>query len=181
MNTTYAGVPDRLHLACLLASLARISGHPSVFATFRNAMSLVQSSLSFAPTLQIQHARLAAVQEISGTMPLEYASYLIHTGRLMQAAIEILEQGRAFLWSEMHGLRISVDQVRVANVVLAEKFAAINRELETLTTSTAPSRNIATDGGGIKGRQGMDSFGCLVVKQLECFDERNRTVGVAIS
>jgi hypothetical protein len=66
------------------------------------------------------------------TLPLDYASYQIRTGRLKQA-IETLERGRVFLWSEMRSLRTSMGQIRSANSRLADEFAAVNRDLEKLT------------------------------------------------
>ncbi|KAI0298417.1 hypothetical protein B0F90DRAFT_1918444 [Multifurca ochricompacta] len=73
-------------------------------------MSLMQSSLVSAPNLQIQHARLVAMRGLCDKMPLDYASYQIDMGQFTQA-IETLEQGRALLWSEMRGLRNSMDQL----------------------------------------------------------------------
>jgi hypothetical protein len=68
-------------------------------------------------------------------MPLEYASYLIHIGQSEQA-IEVLEQGRSLLWSEMRGFRTSIDQLRGAKPALADQLAEINQELKSLSTTT---------------------------------------------
>ena len=67
-------------------------------------------------------------------IPLDYASHHIHTGHLEQA-IDTLERGMVLLWSEMRELRTSIDQIRLADPNLAEKFSAVNRELETLASS----------------------------------------------
>jgi CHAT domain-containing protein len=174
VNNTRERVPDRFQIACLWALLARGSGHHTVSAAYANAISLMQESLAFAPTLEIQHIRLVSMREYYETLPLDYASYLVHTGRLEQA-IETLERGRALLWSEMRGLRTSIDQLCAADSALAEKFAAVNRELEMLTTSSSPS-GIEITNGGVNGHGGMDPFGHLVVKQRKLLGERDRVI-----
>jgi hypothetical protein len=134
-NVTMA---SRFELACHWAYSARIYRHPSVLTAYKNAMSLMQESLVFAPTLPIQHDRLVEKRNLYEKTPLNFASYHIRTGQLEQA-VETLEQGRALLWSEMCGLRTSTDQLRAADPVLAERFIAINQELDILTTSALPN------------------------------------------
>ena len=72
--------------------------------------------------------------------PLECASYYIEMGEL-QKAVEILERGRALLWSEMRGLRTPIDRLRAGEgdhaTLLAEQFVAISEELERITTTTS--------------------------------------------
>ncbi|KAH9034008.1 CHAT domain-containing protein [Lactarius deliciosus] len=171
VNSIHASLPDRFQSSCLWAGIARRFGHPSVAAAYENAMSLMQSSLVFAPTLQIQHARLVSMRESCEKVTLDYASYLIDTGRVKQA-IETLEQGRASLWSEMRGLRIFV----VSDSPLAEKFAAVNRDLEELTMSIAPGGNPISCQAEVENLEGMDSFGLLVVKYRRLLEERDTLV-----
>ncbi|KAI0248471.1 CHAT domain-containing protein [Lactifluus subvellereus] len=145
--------PDKLQDACNWVNLARTTAHPSLSTAYKIAMSWMQRSLVFAPTLHTKHAHLTAIRQ-ANKMPLAYASYRVETGRLEQA-VETLEQGRALLWSEMRGLRTSIDRLSVANPALATKLAIINRDLETLTIG------------------GMDMFGQLLKKQRTLLDERD--------
>jgi len=62
------------------------------------------------------------------TLPLDCASYQVHTGQ-PQRAVETLERGRALIWSEIRGLRSSIDQLRASNSELADELAAINQNL----------------------------------------------------
>ncbi|KAI0248458.1 CHAT domain-containing protein [Lactifluus subvellereus] len=146
--------PDKLEDACNWVYLARRTAHPSLSTAYQIAMSWMQRSLVFAPTLHTKHAHLTAIQQVN-KMPLAYASYRVETGRLEQA-VETLEQGRALLWSEMRGLRTSIDRLSVANPALATKLAIINRDLETLTM-----------------RGGVDMFGQLLKKQRTLLDGRD--------
>ncbi|KAI9441239.1 hypothetical protein H4582DRAFT_2205741 [Lactarius indigo] len=64
---------------------------------------------------------------------MDYGSFLSEGGQV-ELAVETLEQGRALLWSEMRGLRTSVDQLRNVDPALADKFQDVSQALETVTT-----------------------------------------------
>ena len=69
--------------------------------------------------------------DIIDKLPLDYASYQVHMGQLTQA-VETLERGRCLIWSEMRDLRACIDHIHEIDVGLAEKFAAVNEDLEAL-------------------------------------------------
>ncbi|KAH9057008.1 CHAT domain-containing protein [Lactarius deliciosus] len=130
----------------------------------------MESSLLFAPTLQLQHATLAASNR-SHCMPLDYASYQIDLHQLEQA-VETLERGRALLWSEMRHLRAPVDQLLQANPQLADKFAAFSRELEALTKSIPPTFKSSMDDDAADDLRDVDLFAHLLLKQRALLKER---------
>ena len=169
-----ATVATRFKLACHWAYSARVYRHPSVLTAYKNAMSLMQESLVFAPTLPIQHDRLVERRDLYEKTPLDFASYHIRAGQLEQA-VETLEQGRALLWSEMRGLRTSTDLLRVADPLLAERFTAINQELEMLTTSTSSNGRMGT-GGEIQGGERMAQLPGLMARQHELLKERDALI-----
>ena len=147
------------------ALIAHEFAHPSTSTAYDRAMSSMLDSLSFSPTLELQHSRLVAKGDIFKTLPLDYASYQIHTSQLEQA-IQTLERGRVLLWSEMRGLRTPVDQIRLADPDLAGKFATVSRDLEMLV------------GGGDsdEGNGGTDLFGHLVMRQRELLSHREKLI-----
>ena len=106
-------------------------------------------------------------------LPLHYASHQINIGQLEQA-IETLERGRGIIWSEMHGLHMSIDQLCLINLPLAERFAAVNNELEALTTTSSagiwPNKS-QSDNDGL-----MDLISWLVIKQRALVAERERLI-----
>jgi CHAT domain-containing protein/tetratricopeptide (TPR) repeat protein len=173
VNDSYANVPSRFEIACDWASLARTFRHPSVTAAYECAFSLMQDSLVYAPTLEIQHFRLVEMDVKQQRLPLDCASHQIHIGHVEQA-VETLEHGRGLLFSEMRGLRTSLDQLRAVDTPLAEKFANINQELETLTTTTVSPG--ASNDSGAKGHDEMEPFGRLVMRQRELTEERERLI-----
>ncbi|KAI0003265.1 CHAT domain-containing protein [Russula compacta] len=170
-NDERAKTPERFVLSCVWATLARRFRHPSALTAYRCAMSLLQDSVTFSPTLHIQHSRLVTLRGHYENLPSDYASFQVHTGRLHQA-IETLERGRALLWSEMRGLRTSIDQLRAANSRLADRFAAVNRDLEMLTLTDFPT-NVNGEDGVVEG---MDPFGHLVVRQRKLFNDRDKLI-----
>ena len=97
---TRTDIPSRFRISCLWTQAARSHRHPTTLTAYQTAISLMQESLSFAPTLEIQHFRLVAMRDQCEKLPLDYASYLVQVGQLKQA-IETLERGRGLLWSEM--------------------------------------------------------------------------------
>ncbi|KAI0292644.1 CHAT domain-containing protein [Multifurca ochricompacta] len=175
VNDKLTKVSDRFALSCDWASTARSARHPSVSDAYQKAMSLIQTSFVSAPTLQVQHSRLVAMRGVGDKMPLDYASYQIEMGQFTQA-IETLERGRALLWSEMRGLRNSMDHLSRFNSPLATKLAAINQDLESLTMSVTPSGTIGISDAGSQVDDGMDPFGRLVVKQQKLLEERDMLV-----
>jgi len=163
---------DQFATSCQWASIAHRFGHHSTSAAYDHAMSSMQAFLTFGPTLDIQHSHLLSLSDILKTMPLDYASYHIQSNRLKQA-IEILERGRVLLWSQMRGLRTSVDEIRLADPHLADKFASINRDLEMLTFSFSPQSSFD---GGNSVLKGVDPFGHLVVRQRTLLYEREKLI-----
>jgi len=170
---THAKIPDRFRISCQWVGFARGCGHPSTSTAYEGAISLMKDSLAFSPTLETQHSRLVSRLDNYDTLPLEYASHQIDIGQLEQA-VETLERGRGLLWSEMRGLRMSIYQLRFVNLPLAERFAAINNDLEALTTSS--SAGIWPNQGHADSDEPMDPFGRLVVKQRALVAERDKLI-----
>ena len=170
----HAKFPIRFQVACLWAYVARRTQHPSVSTAYETATSLMQDNLHFSPTLHLQHINLAT-RDNTHSMPLDHASYRVELGQLKEA-IETLERGRALLWSEMHHLRASIDQLLEADPDLGLAFAAVNRDLEELTKSVPPSHKLSIDDGADDDLRAVDPFGRLVLKQRGLLKERDKLV-----
>ncbi|KAH9952650.1 CHAT domain-containing protein [Russula dissimulans] len=131
----------RFEIAALWADYARRCQHPSTTLAYEKAISTMQTSLAVGPTLEMKH-RLTGRWGIFFALPLECASYYIEMGSF-ESAVEILERGRAMLWSEMRGLRTPVGQLRASGyTMLATQFVAVSEQLENIATSAqAPGIN----------------------------------------
>ncbi len=173
VNNQCARILDRFLVSCHWARAARFSRHPSTSHAYDCAISLMQETFESAPTLDTQHFRLDAMDDICKKLPLEYASYQIHTGRLEQAIVA-LERGRALLWAEMRSFDVPLyGQLCVVDPHLADNFVAVNRELEMLTLTISPNIN---DNGVDDGLEGMDLFGRLVVRKRKLLDDRDKII-----
>ena len=161
----------RFQISCEWAWSSRLFDHPSTSTAYSCAISSMQASLTFAPTLDRKHSRLVALPDRFKTLPLDYASYQIRAGRLKQA-IETLERGRALLWSEMRGLRSSIDQIRLADPSLAQKFAGLNRDLEALTLATSSDNNIIS-GASVPG---TDPSYHTLIQRRKLVDDREELI-----
>ena len=159
----------RFEISCFWAGAARVRRLPSASMAYETAMSLLQETLVFCPTLQTQHLRLAQAFEEGGSFTSNYASYRIENGQVKQA-IETLEQGRTLIWSEMRGLRTSADQLRAADPAIAENFSEINQKLESVAMSVA-------DGDLGHSEAGTErSIGHLVLTQRALLEKRNALI-----
>jgi tetratricopeptide (TPR) repeat protein len=175
IDNEYGRESDRFQLACKWATIARGIRHPTTLAAYKTAMSLMERSLSFAPTVSTQHTRLVAMGANCQRMPLDHASYQIGLGQF-EEAVETLEQGRALIWSEMRGLRTPAFQLIGEDSQLAKKFVDINQELETLTVSVTPSGRPEGEDGIYQRKDGTDPFGRLVIKQKKLVEERDTLI-----
>ncbi|KAI9438874.1 CHAT domain-containing protein, partial [Lactarius psammicola] len=170
----HTSLPNRFQSACAWARIARCARHPSVSIAYDSAISLTHDTLLFAPTLQLQHTIITRFY-YTHRMPLDYASYQVDLYQL-EEAVKTLERGRALLWSEMHHLRISVDQLLEADPQLGHKFAAVNQDLEEVTKSIPPSHEFSMDDGGADDLRAVDPFGHLLLKQRRLLKERDNLI-----
>jgi tetratricopeptide (TPR) repeat protein len=179
IDNEYGRESDRFKLACEWAIIARSVRyplrHPTTLVAYKTAMTLMERSLSFAPTVSTQHTCLVAMGEHCQTISLDYASYQISLGQFSEA-VETLEQGRALLWSEMRGLRTPAFQLIGEDLPLAKKFADINQELEALTVSITPSGRPEGEDGVYQSKDGTDPFGRLIIKQKKLVEERDALI-----
>jgi tetratricopeptide (TPR) repeat protein len=173
-NDASGAVFTRFKIPCIWAKVARAAMHPSASIAYETAMSLLQETLVFCPTLQTQHLRLANAFVEGWRLPSEYASYQLENGQVKQA-VETLERGRALIWSEMRGLRTSTNQLHAANPALADKFADINQRLESVTISVALSDD-DDEMGGSETRRREHLIGYLVPTQRRLLEERNSLI-----
>ena len=174
-GSKFFSLPHHLHHTCVWALRAHAIQHPSTSTAYETALSLMQNVAPFSPTLQLQHVTLTAFHSISREMPLAYASYQVEQGQLEQA-IETLERGRALLWSEMRHLRTSIDQLLDVDPELGHKFAVLNRDLDELTKSIAPSHKLNMDDTVADDLRAGDQFGSFLRRQRGLLKERDELI-----
>ncbi|EJD03293.1 uncharacterized protein FOMMEDRAFT_86227 [Fomitiporia mediterranea MF3/22] len=132
---TFSGVLECLLAARKWANLARLHNHTTTFTAYKATLSLLQYALNISPTLHAQHDFLLSRSNYR-ILILEAASYSADTNKLEQA-IEILEQGRGLLWSQLRGFRAPLDQLAETNKELVDRFRGVNGSL-ALNMGTEP-------------------------------------------
>ncbi|KAF8495542.1 hypothetical protein F5888DRAFT_1711801, partial [Russula emetica] len=174
VKNTFTTISSRFELACHWVDTARTSRHDSLPTAYEHAISLMQSSLVFTLTLPTRHSRLVEKHDLYEKTPLNFASYQIRVGQLKRA-IEVLELGRAVLWSEMHGLRTSIDRLREADPNLAKEFIAMNQEHEILTTSTLSNWSVGMGDGASRDKL-IGPLSGLMKRQHELSTKRDALI-----
>lgn len=144
---SFSSILVRLSAAHQWASIARARDHGSTLAAYRTTINLLQQALTISPNLPGRHDLLASKQQYQ-TLGVDAASYAIEKGDL-NAAVELLEQGRALLWSQMRGLRTPLPRLSEVEKELADKLTACCRELEILMTSPE-SRRVGLEIDGVR-------------------------------
>ena len=138
-----ASAGNKLSVAELWVKAARKFGHDSLLSAYAKYLSLLQHSLVIGPSLQFQWESLT---RNSPSIAVDAASSSIGAGQL-DVAIEMLEQGRALLWSRMKGYRQPVKELRAVNETLADEFETVSNQIEQLAISQSLSTSDASEIG----------------------------------
>ncbi|THH01198.1 hypothetical protein EW026_g1436 [Hermanssonia centrifuga] len=160
----------RLHSAKEWARRARTVGHPSALEAYSKALELLDRCLVTTPTMELQHQFLA---EDIADLASDAASSAVEMGKL-ETAVEMLEQGRALLWSRIRGYRHPLEKLREENVGLADAFEKTSRSLELLLLSSdtdTTDRRVYFDTQMSQNRELSSTFEKLIsdIRQLNGF------------
>ncbi|KAI0252895.1 CHAT domain-containing protein [Lactifluus subvellereus] len=130
----FSSVRDRLIAALTWTTAAHGTQHSSALTAYRQALSLLQRAIDLGPTVQNRYEYISGHNiEHVRSLPMDAASYAIES-RAYEEAIEMLEQGRALLWSSMRSLRTPLDHLHDVDKSLADEFTEISQGLEALIT-----------------------------------------------
>lgn len=136
-NDSSVSLRERLSAGLQWVGLARTHRHESTLRAYRTALDLVGRRMITTPIINFQRGILTL--EVIKSLPLQAASYAIENGQF-ESAVEMLEQGRALLWSRMRGYRHPLEELRSHDDKLATEFARLSADMERLALIT----NIAT-------------------------------------
>jgi len=87
---TYVNAPNQLIFSHVWAENARRKWHHTTSSAYETALSSMEDTLLFAPTLETQHFHLVLLRNIYKELPKDMASYEVSRGRLPEA-IQALE------------------------------------------------------------------------------------------
>ncbi|KAJ7889682.1 CHAT domain-containing protein [Mycena leptocephala] len=124
-------IRDRLSAAMDWAAFARLHSHPSTDAAYSTALEQLHRCLIASLTVDSQHRFLSrhSTRIMCETLVADAASFAIQNNE-NNRAVEIIEQGRTFIWSIMRGYRHPVDQLRRADPTRAAHFQRLSADVE---------------------------------------------------
>ena len=92
--------------------------HPSAVHAYTKSLTLLGRRLILALTIEFQQNLLTTIPK---ALALDAASNSINRGEF-KFAIELLEQGRAVLWSKLRGYKHPLDKLRTIEKELFDQF-----------------------------------------------------------
>jgi tetratricopeptide (TPR) repeat protein len=130
-NHTFASVKARFNASVQWAQQAHHRNHQSTVDAYAKSLALLDRCLILAPDIESQQKFLASVPK---ALALDAASSAVDRGEF-RSAIELLEQGRALLWSRLRGYRHPLDKLRTTDEELVDQFEMLSIQLEHLAMS----------------------------------------------
>ena len=140
VNHSFSSVKARFQAAVRWAREARRHKHQSSVQAYAQSLILLNRCLVLAPTVESQQNFLMGTDTVPKALALDAASSAIEAGEL-RSAVQLLEQGRAVLWSKLRGYRHPLDELRAVDEGLADQFKAFSSQLECLATSSEPAES----------------------------------------
>lgn len=125
-NHLTSSIYQRFKAARKWANTAHKYDHTSAITAYTKALLLQQECLILLPSVKTQQKLMTK----SATLGLDAASCAIKCGSF-NTAVEFLEQGRAIIWSKLHGYRQSIQKISQQNPELACEFKALSNQLES--------------------------------------------------
>ncbi|THG93078.1 hypothetical protein EW026_g8055 [Hermanssonia centrifuga] len=179
----YATPHRRFSVTTTWAYRAMQAGHSSSLRANTKALELLDQCLTSTPTIDLQHQFLTKNPSAFAS---NAAACAIEKEEL-ETAVQVLEQGRALLWSHMRGYRHPIEKLQELNPGLAEEFKGVCQQLEHITVSSRPdlpgmppipistapyaSHGLHFDAKMTKNRQLLEEYERLIseIRQLDGF------------
>ncbi|KZP19143.1 hypothetical protein FIBSPDRAFT_828515 [Athelia psychrophila] len=134
VNDTADTPAHRYHCASRLVVILKEHDQALLLETYQLALNLLQLVLAVYPDVELRRIALGT-DRLSPILAMSAAAHAIEKGQ-PEKAVEMLEQGRGMLYSNIRGYRQPVEAVRQYDSPLADRFKATSDELEALATSS---------------------------------------------
>ncbi|KAJ7908587.1 CHAT domain-containing protein [Mycena leptocephala] len=131
-----AAPKERLSVAVRWASCAHKNRHHSTGDAYSEAMKLLNRCFTAYTTVDTQHEFLARplTRTECSALTSNAAAFAIEEERLDEA-VEIIEQGRTFIWTLMGNYRHPLDQLKDADAKRGEEFERLSNKIERFTVT----------------------------------------------
>ncbi|KIK39487.1 hypothetical protein CY34DRAFT_328663 [Suillus luteus UH-Slu-Lm8-n1] len=128
-NVVSAGLPPRLRESLSWVRHARQHSHDTELEAHATSMQLLDAYIS---TTTLVSSRHNIMKNFPSTLAMDAASCALHSGDVRHA-VELLEQGRTIIWTQMTRLRTPLDSLQAHGdhaAVLMKKFRDISSLLD---------------------------------------------------
>ncbi|KAG2124866.1 CHAT domain-containing protein [Suillus clintonianus] len=164
-NVVSAGLLPRLQASLRWARDADQHSHDTALEAYANSMQLLDAFMSATASVSSRHSVL---KKFSNRLAMDAASCALRSGDVCRA-VELLEQGRTVIWSQMTQIRTPLDNLQDRGdhaVALMKKFKELNSLLDTLPTNH-PERTpgVDVDAEAIRSRP-LDAEASRVVEKI---------------
>ncbi|KAG8897657.1 hypothetical protein FRB99_008006 [Tulasnella sp. 403] len=122
----------RLHACCNWIQIALEFDHDSAMKAFTAMLDLLDLTAARSHSIESRQAQLSSndvLQRAKGLV-VDAAAFAVSRGQLA-LAVEILERGRAILYTQVSRYRTPMDELRAANLELANEFSQLSTVLES--------------------------------------------------
>ncbi|KAF8817644.1 hypothetical protein BYT27DRAFT_7247186 [Phlegmacium glaucopus] len=124
------GTPSiRLKSAMRAATLSSVYDHSHCLIDFANAIRLLSEVAGLEQTIHRRHANLHGHSDLVGSAVATALRF-----NKADLALEWLEQGRCLVWNQLNQLRTPIDNLRMKNPSLANRFIQVASALESYGT-----------------------------------------------
>jgi CHAT domain-containing protein len=129
-----SSILERFECAVHWAHQAQKYHDSSALVAYSQALILLHTCLFRRSSVQSQHQFLVSLSSKAKFLASNAAACAIAGGQL-EHAIELLEQGRSILFSNIQGYRKSIVDLHNADLLLANEFVFVGNELEKLAST----------------------------------------------
>jgi len=150
-NELTSSLQHQLVAAIDWVAKAQLYHHRSLVKAYSTTLHLLDHCLILHPDVESQQKFLAAAH-IPRSLASNAASAAINAGDL-KVAVELLEQGRAILWSKMEGYRHPLDRLCQVDKQLADLLQNLSMKLEHFSLS----RSVQLDTAGTMGPVALEA------------------------
>ncbi|KAG1736966.1 TPR-like protein [Suillus lakei] len=136
VNVVSGGLLSRLRASLLWVHHADQHAHGTQLEAYATSMQLLDAHMSATASVSSRHS---AMKEFPRTLAVDAASYALRSGDICRA-VELLEQGRTLIWTQMARLRTPLDNLRTCGdhaVTLMKRFRDLSYLLEKPPASHA--------------------------------------------
>ncbi|KAG2156776.1 uncharacterized protein EDB93DRAFT_1101209 [Suillus bovinus] len=169
-NIVSAGLLSRLQASLLWVRHAGQHSHGTQMEAYASAMQLLDAHMSATASVSSRHN---AMKGIPSTLAVDAASCALRSGEVGRA-VELLEQGRTIIWTQMTRLRAPLDGLQTCGdhaVALMKKFTELSSLLNKPPSHPEGTQRVDVEAEATRYRRLVEDWNGTVeeIRKMEGF------------